>query len=275
MPKEQVNGILERALISGLKRSSLEIHRVDNLQKLKAVAGAIGVNITLCPLYIGKTIGDSDLLASGTSMAEMRQSRVYNKLMDCFACIQSIKENVNPIDTEIDVHFTFADTGIFLGHQPETKDEKSILHHLWLYRKAIRESAVMKDVHWNLTSYSKLNNKVMPKFLFQESANSTTQARRLFSELTRPALSIECFDHSIINKRTHLINKSGAAIIAALIDAFGHDTARALIIQYGFYDAITTGPHDLNLFFERGPLLLNLTNLFPHKKYPRVDILSH
>lgn len=273
MTRIRINDVFKRALIAGIKRSDLEILRFENLQGLKIVDDVVRVNITLCPLYTGKTLEDSDLLPSGTSLTGMRQSRVYNKLLDGFTFIQSLKESLRPIDTKIFVQFTFADTGVLLNHEPGTRDERNILHHLWLYRKAIRDSTIMKDVHWDLTCYSKHNDRVLPKFLRQKPVSARTLARRLFTDLTQPVLSLGCFDSSMVNKQTHSINKSGAAIIASLVDAFGRDTARALIIQYGFYDAITAGPDDLNLFFERGPLLLNLTDLFPHKNYPRVDIL--
>jgi hypothetical protein len=263
-----------REVRARLHARSLDVQRIDNLDRVNWSADMITMTITLCPLYDDSEINDSGLIIHPTPIYK---SRVHGKLVDGLKSVEALKETMTQFGKSLHVIWTFADVGVLLGSIPNGSEEKTLNQHAYLYRRAIREAPEMEGVSSDFHRYSSLEDQALPRFMRVGGRNQ--EAHSLFEDLGGNRsiyLSSEYFSDDILQNESQQNlqpNGKGSKILRSLIDAFGYETARNFLIQYGFYDSLSSLPDSLNFYFERSTLLLNVTNLFTHKKYPRIDIL--
>lgn len=264
-------GILSNKLPEALKGADIPVSRINNLDLVDVLDGVLNLTMTLCPLYQVGPIESSRLL--GMSDASIEASRVAKKWSLGTRVIEVVQE-ITQGEFDVRPIFTFADRGII-----SPADDPEIIsvldHHAEVYFQAITEEMLRLGIDsWEFYRYRELSPGFPLLFITGESLESgrpSELARRL-AEDCRGRIA---FDSTVFNFNTGTFNKrKGRKIVDSLFNAFGYGLTRDLLLQYGSFDAQTSLPDGLNFYFERGPLLLNVTNLFPHKHYPRIDVLS-
>lgn len=243
------------------------VQRLVGMESLHVEDNRLRMNVTLCPLYAQGTMEESTLIDSPDAV---RESRVAGKWQTGIEVVRTVEQTLAASDINLHVQFTFADLGVILN-SPTDEDRERLALHRNLYEQAAQEALEPLGVTWSFQSYSEMEVS-FPQFISPSSDKLITGSRRdVVDALVREASESVPFDTTAMNR----FNKKIRPIVTSMVNAFGIDLSRLFLLQYGTFDAVTSRPGDLNCYFERGELLLNVTNLFPHGNDPersRVDI---
>lgn len=242
--------------------------RRNHLESIREHNGRLRANITLCPLYAQGSMEQSILLDSPNAVEE---SRVAGKWHAGIAMIGAIQERLEQVGYSLHVVFTFADLGV-LVHQNFDEAMPLLDRHRTQYETSAQSALENSGVTWEFQSYSQMGIE-FPQFTDPNAGEAAegNSRREIVDRLAREVAQYNVLDEGVIAR----FNKKVRPIVTSMLNAFGYDLARLFLLQYGTFDAITSRPGDLNCYFERGELLLNMTNLFPHGNDPeisRVDI---
>lgn len=231
-------------IVAEMLRVGIPVKRAENLQILP-VGRNLVVTTTLCPLYAPGPLRGSKLLMPPLGLYDSRVRGKWSKGTETFAAIKRV---VDQIGGTMRIMFTFADRGVIVN-DPTTEDPTALVYHQQIYWQEALNDLRDLGISWEMQRYSDLIGD-FPQFVDPSDSNEIDISRILPD-----------------------YNKKARKIINPMLQQFGPAITYGLLQTYGTFDAITSKPNTLNLYFERGELLLNVTNLFPHKNYPRVDIL--
>jgi hypothetical protein len=249
----------------GQSLGSLEgVTRASGLEGLVVVNGILRINTTLCPLYQQGSLNESQLLVGGT----IAESRVANKWNSFVLMSRDVLGVASEFGIGVDATLTYADLGVISTNPDESVDRGAIEHGWQQYRDAARYE-LPEELSTRFQRYSQIGS--MPQFVRPsgESSNWTSEVEgRVVRQLAENQVTFSPRVSGLLGG----INRRGRKILRSLVNDFGEPIATGLLLQYGKFDSITSDPGSLNLFFERGELLLNVSNLFPHGEYPRVDV---
>lgn len=272
MTTENTQQELKNFGLGGLISMSLSdvpgVLRQNHLESINDHNGKVRMNITLCPLYAQGSMEQSILLDSPNAVEE---SRVAGKWQAGIAMISAIQERLEQVGYGLHVVFTFADLGV-LVHQNFDEAMPLLDRHRTQYETLAQSALENTGVTWEFQSYSQMEIK-FPQFIDPNAGEAAegNSRREIVDRLAREVAQYNVLDEGAMAR----FNKKVRPIITSLINAFGYDLARLFLLQYGTFDALTSRPGDINCYLERGELLLNVTNLFPHgndRNRSRIDI---
>jgi glycine cleavage system regulatory protein len=259
---------IEGQIINRLRGANLHIKRYENLGDIDVSNGNIVVTSTFCPLYTHGSLEESALITPPATIEDSRVSGKWEAALQVFNGINKITQ-----EQGLSVHgiFTFADAGVIVAQESDL-DQGVLQYHENLYQNGIDTQMGGFGLTYDFQCYSDL----IPDFpaVFRSRNNRDIESYpKLATEIARELGNDVIFAKSVINDETGTINRSGKKIIVSMLKTLGPDLTIGLLRQYGSFDAMTTKEGALNVFYERGQLLLNVTNLFEHKRNPRLDIV--
>lgn len=277
-------------ILGALRSHGLRVRKADNLFHLdRASQGSLLVTMTLCPLYAAGALRESQLLRPPTEIAQSRVAVKWERQMDALGAVTSVAYKVG---RPIEAILTFADVGV-IAKDPGEEDPEVLQHHEDLYRTSAEEAFGDRIRIWfqryseldpsfprfisdqtRKLSFRKDDETISSSALMRENPRLRSQIDQLASRLVESGI---VFDPSVLDATGHELTAKAQAYVLSLIRQLSgsFEIAEGLIKQYGTFDAQTTAPNALNIFIERetAALLLQLTDLFPHKHHPRIDIL--
>ena len=275
-----------------LKTSKLKISKYDNLHLLDAFSESfLTVTMTLCPLYEPGTLSESRLMGSPNTI---EQSRVAEKWRVGIRVFKAITEACSRKGIGTKAALTFADVGV-ITKDPNEEDVSLLAYHERLYRDAAERDLYGElGMQYSFQRYSTIcpdfpqfipaNSTRLDGIKMERGISSREVLRKkpsLMPEVTelmnRVSENRVVFDPSIYDPQTGSLQQRTIERIVSLICLLEGNigVAEGLIRQYGTFDAHTTLKGALNVFVEResAALLLKLTDLFPHRTNPRIDML--
>lgn len=248
-----------------LERVGLAVKKIDNLHVLDKFSGILPVTMTVCPLYAPGKLSESQLIEPPLQISD---SRVHTKWETAQKAAEVMQRIGQIYGFTPSFEFSFADKGVITG---ETKQPVETLldYHYSLYQAAL--SGVMEGYDFRLQRYSQLDI----------SLNQTIQTNTGQDQLTSVELTEELKSRGV-EFRADMLEKGkllprGEKMIRKLITQIGSSQlALELMTQYGLYDSQTAQPKSVNIYIEResAGLLLQITDLFAHSHYPRIDLMS-
>lgn len=281
-----------RDIVETLRIHGLRIRKSDNLFLLDRLArDPLIVTMTLCPLYAVSSLSESRLIKTPDTI---EQSRVVEKWRVGTRVFKAIAEACSKKGIGTEAVLTFADVGVITKESSE-EDVSLLAYHERLYRDAAeRDLRGVLGIQYSFQRYSDIHPE-FPQFIRATSARSARihmeqgiSTRALLRENTGLRSEVAelmnrlhqkgmVFDPSIYDKQTGYLSGRTEEFVVSLMRQLGSgfDLTEGLMRQYGTFDAHTTLPGELNIFIEREPaaLLLQLTDIFPHRQNPRVDII--
>jgi len=262
-----LNYSLEQQLSRKLEEQGVRAMRMDNLEAIPNGSSQLVVTTTICPLYELGNLRDSRLMTTGT----VEKSRVSEKWIQGVRVNQSLQEIIGRSGRNMKVIFTFADLGV-IHNSPSESDLAALDYHESQYRLAAERDLGSRGINWELIRYSDISPE-FPRFISVGGGESQVDPKEIANQLAQELRDQVSFDSSVINSETGMLNKAGRRIVTSMVQSLGAELTRGLLLQYGTFDAMSTQEQALNVYYERGELLLNMTNLFEHKRRPRLDIL--
>lgn len=253
---------IKGALSDNIRSAGLNVRKIGNLDRVSFLASP-EICITLCPLYGQGPLEESTLIAPPERMEE---SRVYNKWQSAMSLVETFKNGLSQFMITPRVVFTFADLGVISRTQDERTNEL-LAYSEQLYTNAARDRLGIMGVEFDFLKYSDLRSD-FPRFiapggnmdgLFRSKKDISEKMDAMIGRLNQSGIEFaDNFDRKTIEK---------------MMTSLGVKVTEGLLAQYGTFDAITTRDGKINAFFERSGLLLQVTDLFPHRDRPRIDIL--
>lgn len=260
-------GISEADFAGRLQQSGVAVHRLENLASLDISNGVLVATTTLCPHYAHGGLESSRLVEPPEGFFNSRVAIKWHEGLKVYKAIQGLL----PSGVKIKVLLTFADLGVIAGSGYENgRLENTLLYHEQLYRQAATMDLDHLGIEWEFQRYSDLKQD-FPRTIGVGNGPQADLAGAVPQVLER-LNGLLCFDESVISPEGGL-SRRGRKIINSMVGSFGPELTAGFLQQYGTFDSLTTVEKGINIFFERGELLLNVTNLFPHKRRPRLDIL--
>lgn len=248
-----------------LERSGLSVKKIDNLHLLDKFRGLLPVTMTVCPLYSPGKLSESQLIQPPLQISD---SRVHTKWETAQKATEVIQRMGQIYGFTPSFEVSFADRGVIMADTMQPL-ETLLDYHYSLYQTAL--SGVMRDAEFNLRRYSQLD---IP---FSQTIRANTDqdqvvAADLAEELRGRGVEFraDMFPQGKLHPR-------GEKLIKKLVTQVGSSQlALELMAQYGLYDSRTADPKGVNIYIEResAGLLLQITDLFVHSQYPRIDLIT-
>ena len=288
----QPNRRISADIVRSLGTHGISVRKSDYLFLLDRLPeGPLQVTMTLCPLYAPASLKESKLISEP---ATIEQSRVAEKWKVGIQIFEAIKEAGLKNGRNVVALLTLADLGVITGNALE-EDSSILTYHETLYRVAAgRDLEERLGIPYCLERYSRIvsgfprfisatggqvvfNQKdrgISSRVLLRENPSFQSEIVAIIDRLIQERV---IFDQSIYNPGTETVSAKTQEFIVSLMRQVGSsfNLIEGLMRQYGTFDARTTRRNALNIFIERqaAALLLQLTDLFPHRNSPRVDIL--
>jgi len=267
-------GISTDGVVDCLRERGLNLRTPgSHLEKVYVLGDQLPMNVTLCPLYVQGY--DSALIDPSCVGNPIEASRVGGKWTAMVETVLAVQKYLNKAQSGVipSVNLTFADAGV-LTKNPTSEDIDVLMRNEDAYRQAAG-IFTEKGIPWSLSRYSNMPIE-FPRFVpamqpDEEIRPSAAKVHDLVAKLISDGI---IFDESVINPETGSLRKNPKQIVSSMIKSYGQDATEWLIRQYWLFDGHESRKNRLNLYFERGELLLRLGNLFTHGvHYPRIDII--
>lgn len=253
---------ISRNLPDNMRAGGLNVRKIGNLSSVNFLDNP-EIHITLCPLYGQGPLEKSNLIVPPERMEE---SRVYSKWQSAMSLVETVRNDLSQFMISPKVVFTFADLGVISRIQDETADQL-LNYSEQLYVAAARDRLETLGVEFDFLRYSDLKND-FPRFIMP-GGNMDNSFRSKRDIVEKMDAMIERLEQSGVVFADNFDRK----IIEKMMLEFGVKITEGLLAQYGIFDALTSGDNNINAYFERSGLLLRVTDLFPHRERPRIDIL--